>query len=110
MADTQMDTIDTDAIEIGNALQVLTNHDWDIVKHSLGYGTRGQKPGWRNHFAAESGSTDYAAFEKMVGLDVAAKGRSLGYGDYFFITPVGIQAAAAHEAMQKSKRSISKSA
>jgi hypothetical protein len=73
-----------------------------ILTHSLGLDRdRGRLVPWRDHFAAESGSDDYARCEKLTGMGMMKKGRSLGYGDYFHVTEAGKTAGVESMATPK---------
>lgn len=73
----------------------VTKQEIEIIRHAIG-ATEGRRP-YRNHYAAESGSPDYATCEALVGRGLMKKGASLGYGDYFHVTRAGYE-MVGHEA------------
>jgi len=59
-----------------------------VMRHALG------KDGFRNHFAAEPLGEDWRAWELLVALGLAVRGKSLNRGElqYFHVSTAGVAA------------------
>lgn len=71
----------------------------NILCHALGLPQ--SRSLYRNQFAAATGTSDYAACERMVKCGFMFKGQSLGYGDYFHCTEAGKRVAIEHSSPRK---------
>lgn len=68
----------------------MTRDLLDILRHTLGL-DRSDMP-FRNHFAAATGTPDYARCERLTTAGMMKRGAALSYGHYFHVTEQGLRA------------------
>ena len=67
-------------------LNRLCAEQMEIIDHALTGGTGRE---YRNHYAAPSGTEDYAACEKLTADGLMERGSALSYGHLFHVTEKG---------------------
>lgn len=66
-----------------------------MMRHALGYGVKGLRPGWRNNYCCGVGTDDEAVWQSLCESGHARRGAKHNDGAdvYFYVEPPGVDAA-----------------